>query len=84
MRAAVGEQVLGVALLVVQRSEQHTGPPELGVGDRCASVRGVGFMLLWQQQHLTLLTELFLVLRQAFKLFKPANNRSIYFSEITP
>lgn len=61
VRAAVCEQVLGVALLVVQRTQQHAGPPQLSRCDGPGSVRGVCLMLFRQEQNLTVLTKLLLI-----------------------
>lgn len=66
--AAVGEQVLRVALLVVQRAQEHAGPPQLGRCDRSGSVRDVDVMLSRQQQHLTVLTKLFVIQWEGSKL----------------
>lgn len=71
MRAAVSEQVLGVALLVVQRTQQHTGPPQLSGGDGSASVRGVGLMFSRQEQNLTTLTEFLFIQREGGKCSEP-------------
>lgn len=69
--AAVGEKVLGVALLVVQRTQQHTGPPQLRRGHRPGSVRGMVLTLSWQEQNLTILTEELLIQREGCKLSEP-------------
>lgn len=69
--AAVGEQVLGVALLVVQRTQQQTGPPQLRRGDRPGSVRGMVLALSWQEQNLTILTEQLLIQGEGGKLSEP-------------
>lgn len=71
MRAAVGEQVLGVALFVVQRTQQHAGPPQLSGGDGSGPVPGVVAELSRQQQELTILTELLLVEREGDELPEP-------------
>lgn len=69
--AAVCEQVLGIALLVVQRTQQHTGPPQLSRSDGPGSVGGVGLMLSWQEHKLTILTQLLLNQREGGKLSEP-------------
>lgn len=69
--AAVGEQVLGVALLVVQRTEQHAGPPQLSGADGGASVSRVSADVCRQQQNLAILTELLLIQREGGELPKP-------------
>ena len=67
----VGEQVLGVALLVGQRTQQHTGSPQLSRRDGRGSVIGVGLALSREEEKLTILTELHLVQRERGKLFEP-------------
>lgn len=57
----VGEQVLGVALLVVQRTQQHTGSPQLSRRYSRGSVTGVGLMFSREEEKLTILTELLVV-----------------------
>lgn len=69
--AAVGEQVLGVALLVVQRTEHCAGPPQLSCGDSRGSVRGVSLALRRKEQNLTILTELLLIQREGGELSEP-------------
>lgn len=69
--AAVSEQVLCVALLVVQRTQQHTGPPQLSRSDGPGSVRGVGLMFSWQEQNLTILTQFLFTQREGDKLSEP-------------
>lgn len=69
--AAVSEQVLGVALLVVQRKQQHTGPPQLSCRDAPGSVREVGLVFSWQEQNLTILTQFLFIQWEGDKLFEP-------------
>lgn len=71
MGAAVGKQVLGVALLVVQRTQKHAGPPQLSRCDRPGSVRDVRFVLSRQQQHLTVLTKFLVIQWQGGKFSEP-------------
>lgn len=69
--AAVREQELGVALLVVQRTQQHTGPPQFRGGDRPGRVGGVGLAFSRQEQKLTILTEPLLLQREGDKRSEP-------------
>lgn len=69
--AAVSEQVLGVALLVVQRTQQHTGPSKLCRSDGPGPVRQVGLMFSRQEQNLTILTQLLCIQREGDKLSEP-------------
>lgn len=70
--AAVREQELGVALLVVQRTQQHTGPPQFRGGDRPGRVGGVVRMFSRQEQKLTILAEPLLLQREGDKRSEPA------------
>lgn len=74
MRAAVSEQVLGVALLVVQRTQQHTGPPQLSRSDAGTCVRGVGILFSGQEQNLTSLTEFLLMQWEGGKCSEPGGS----------
>lgn len=70
--AAVREQELGVALLVVQRTQQHTGPPQFSSGDHPGRVGGVVLVFSRQEQKLTILTEPLLLQREGDKRSEPA------------
>lgn len=71
MCAAVGEQVLSIALLVVQRTQQHTGPLQLSFRDQGDSVRGVRQELWWEDENLTIMTELLLIESEGGELPEP-------------
>lgn len=58
---AISEKILGIALLVVKWSEQHTGPSQLSRGDECNSMSRVSAVLSRQEQDLTILTKLLLI-----------------------
>ena len=71
--AAVGEQVLGVTLLVLQRTQQRAGSLQLGVCDVISGrlVADVGASFLRHQQEVTLLAQPSLVLAQGFEHLEP-------------
>lgn len=76
--AAVCEQELGVALLVVQRTQQHTGPPQFSSGDRPGRVGGVVLVFSRQEQKLTILAEPLLLQREGDKRSEPAMTPNVF------
>lgn len=70
-RAALAEEELGVALLVVQGTQQDAGPPQFGGGDQPARVGGVLLLFSRQHQKLTVLTEPLLLPREGDKRPQP-------------
>lgn len=79
----LGEQILRIALLVVQGTQQPAGAPQLGDGHRDAYVGGVCTRLLGKQEELAVLTKLLFVRWEGDKLLEPARgDASSHFTAI--